>query len=138
MLYLEVELLFPHLLVFLEDLHVMAPHALKARGHGGDLQVHEEVHELQARQQVLETQPAQHEVHSLRQERVEAHVHVLLALEALLHLGPPHQLQDGDRHHAGVELLQLAAQVHAVQDGHGLEVVALALVGRFLEVEHAL
>jgi len=119
---------FPHFVVAMEDRDFLAPHALEAGNHLRDLNVHEEVDELEAGQQVFEAESAQHLVHAFSQERVEAHVHFLLTGEFALHLAAPDQLNHGQRHHARVEGLDLVAQGHRVQDGHCFLEVRVGLV----------
>lgn len=72
------------------------------------------VHELEARQQVFEGQAVQNLVDSLRQEAVEAQVHLLLGFELGLDLGPPDQLQDCECDDPGALHPDLRTQVHTV------------------------
>jgi len=51
---LEIEILFPHLVVAFEHFSISAPHPLLAGYHRGNLNVHEKVNELQTRHQVFE------------------------------------------------------------------------------------
>lgn len=68
MLYLVVQVFFPHFRVLFEDGDVGAPNALEAGDDPGRFNIHEQIDETQAGKQVFEREPLQHEVHPFGQE----------------------------------------------------------------------
>lgn len=135
MLDLIVVEFLPHLFVSLKDVEVLSPHALEARDDTRNLDVHEQVDELEARQQVFETKAAQDLVHALGQERVEAHVHFFFTGKLAVDLATPHQVNYCQCNHARVERLDLVAQCNGIQDRDRLIEVALSRFALLLEVE---